>query len=347
MDALRHGTPNPAPVQRMLGQIYENNARMDDAELMFRRAAIADPADDETWRVFQAFAVSRNRSAALERAVRNGLAALKAQPEPSRETLAVLYGMLAELEGARDPGAARATAEAGLTASPARFDLWRRYIALTPSDRRWDALRNEFKRLGGGKDAKLPGVLAALVQVDTSDGAALAAIASNLADALDTRTATTPPNRLADEYGWIADLLQDAAKKLQGAAQGKLFAELAGVELRIGRIEDADALLLQAQALLPAEEQTAAWLHRSEVCAARRQFSEALSAAMKAVQLTPNDLKTRWNLARRFAAAGRAEDAQKEYTSLLSQVPKDHPAHAILQQEYAALGAAPASGGIQ
>ena len=333
-DALRYGlTPYPM-TYRVLSQACAQQGDIPGAEQALRIAAEIQPSDAETWKKFRVFASTYQRVEGYAKTIERHLPALKAQPTKAAELIATLSLDLAtcyQQQGGKEI-VAREVLEEALQTSPQRLDLWGAYARMLPQEGRWETLLLKWKKAPKGT----PGLLTKLADLDLSG---LLDASKVLANAAQQRTLRATPQEVAQELGWLAELLWQHLQQEDMTPDQEAHAalHLGAVYLASGQWRMADLLLGQALTHLPRSERALALCYRSDALAALGQQKAAFALTQEALSLAQDNVLVRWNYARRLREAGRKEEARFEYVSLLKLVRPQTDLHRKLQMEYQTL----------
>ncbi|HPO14438.1 MAG TPA: O-antigen ligase family protein [Candidatus Hydrogenedentes bacterium] len=332
--ALRYGTPNRASVQRILGQLYVKLKRPDDAERYFMQATESDPADKETWRLFQLFTKQQKRLKGYMDSLSRTYGLLKGNDPLDADTFTFIAGRLAENYAAAQNS--RSLAEQlindALGRLPYQFELWGVYDSLQPPQERLANLQNAWKKQTG---ADIPPLMPAIAEMDPANSDSMQKKLRILSETVEKRLKEVPQEQCTRELGWLVDLVitQVESASLPPEVQAALLAHCANICYTMGRWEITDRVLTRSLPLLPAAEQAQGQAIRSEALAHLKRLDEALLAAQEAVRLAPNSASMRWNLARRLVAAGRYAEAKFEYVSILQNTAPASTAYAKIKKE--------------
>lgn len=332
--ALRHGTPNRASVQRILGQLYVKLKRPEDAEHYFMQAVESDPADKETWRLFQLFAKQQKRPKGYLDSLSRTYGLLKGKDPLDADSFTFVASRLAEQYAAAQNSRtlAEQLIDDALVRLPYRFELWGVYALLQPPQNRFQNLQSAWKQQSG---AEVPPLMPAIAELDPADSDSVQKNLRILGETVEKRVKEVPQEQCARELGWLLDLViaQLESASLPPEVQAALLSHCANICYTMGRWEVADRVLVHSLPLLPPAEQAHAQAIRSETLVHLKRLDEALLAAQEAVRLAPNNASMRWNLARRLVAAGRYAEAKFEYVSILQNTAPASAAHVTLKQE--------------
>lgn len=99
-----------------------------------------------------------------------------------------------------------------------------------------------------------------------------------------------------------------------------LLRQLAAIQKAQGDVSNAAVAVTRAVELLPNDAD--AWLELGLIQVQWRRFPEAVAALRRSVELSPRDVGSREALAQSLAAAGRRDEALREYQRVLDQRPQ-------------------------
>ncbi len=341
--ALRYGTPNRAPVQRMLAQCMEQAGRIIEAETYLKRAVESDPFNEETIRFFRIFARKHGRPDACIDALSKALGAVRRVPQATPDQAADVAFHIAAmyLDMTDRPELAQAVVQEVIERAPHRLDLWGVEVRGLPREDRLAAVKAAYERrrsLWGQAGIEPDAVLQALAALNPADADALLHTARLLAESSERRKTQRDTDAVARELSWIADILvhQVAQAPPPQETRGPLLVALGRAYLAAARWDAAERLLRDAVPLLSGAERGVAVALHSEALAALQRRAQALEAAEEAARLLPANAAVRLNLARRLRDAGRAAEARFEYRALLEQH-RGVPLGALVQVELDAL----------
>lgn len=341
--ALRHGTPNRAPVQRMLAQCMEQTGRIVEAETYLKRALESDPLNDETIRIFRTFAHKHARPDACIDALSRALGAVRRMPQATPDQAADIAFHLAEmyLGMTGRPELAQAVVQELIERAPNRLDLWGVEVRGLPREDRLSAVKAAYERrrsLWGQAGVDPDAILQAVAALDPGDANAMLRTARLLAESSEMRKTQRDADTVARELSWIADILvhQLAQALPSQEARGPVLAALGRAYLAAARWDAAERLLHDAVPLLSGAERGAALAQHSEALAALQRRAQALQTAEEAVRLLPASAAVRLNYARRLRDAGRITEARFEYRALLEQQ-RGVPLASVIRTELDAL----------
>ncbi len=332
--ALHHGTPNRAAVQRILAQLYVKLNRPEDAEHYFKLSVESEPADQETWRLFTLFAQQQNRVTACIDALNRAYGRLKKAHPLDKDTFILVTTHLIELYAGtpNDHALAEQLIQDALARVPDRLELWSLYARLQPPQDRFAALQSAWKNKTG---KETPELMTAVAGMNPADPDSFKNVLILLGLTAEKRAKDASPAQSAQELGWLLDLMlkQLETSPMPPESKAMLAAHSANTCYVMERWEDANRLLTLAIPRLAPAEQSQAQAIRAEALTRLKRPEEALKAAREAVRLAPNNATFRWSLARHLVAAGKFSEAKFEYISLLQNTAKTSPAYATLQKE--------------
>lgn len=344
--ALRHGVKGEAHLYRMLAKVRIARGKPLLAEAALARAALADPADAETWPLFIDFANKHRRYDRIRNTLYAQIRALEADGPAASDTLAASRLWLANVleNGYRDWDGVDAAYLKAVEHGAKRPEIWANFARYAQERGRVQLLKQAVAQstaqlqLAGEKP--LPH-LAALNTVLQLGARALDDASAVLVEQARAH-ASTGGLTAAQAYGWVARLMLEALPMVPGGA-GQPCEAYMNLGIAMAAMQDlpmAERLYGSAAECLPDKGLAFLAVHWADLRVRRGDLPGALARLEQGRAHDPENLDVRWALARTLHLAGRGAEALAEYDALLSLEDVDPNARAVLERERDAVRAA-------
>jgi len=231
--------------------------------------------------------------------------------------------------------------KSAIAADPSLAGLWGAWLGLAPEAERVEALSRMLEAIPASQRGMVSPVAFALESaLGATSPDTLVAAGQTLARALATAPGAEDVS-VASIHAPLVTMLEHAMREsgLPDAALGRTIQALGAARFETGDLQDADALLRAAEAVLPASELAPSCYYHSRTLAALGQYEAALAVAKAAQDEDGDVVEYQWQLARCLAAGGHADAARFAFDSLLGSLALDHPYRALVERDRQALSA--------
>jgi tetratricopeptide (TPR) repeat protein len=337
--ALRHGVKGEGWLFRLLAKVRLARGKPLQAEAALVRAALADPADMETWPLFIDFANQNKRYDRIRNTLYAQIRALEEASPQNLDALATSELWLANVleNGYQDYDGVDAAYLKAVAYGPMRAEIWTNFARYAQAKGRVAALRQAIaqssaqRQLAGEKPLPHVGALATVLQFGPR---ALDAASSVLLEQV--RGHRNSGSMTATEaYGWAARMMMESLPATPGGPEmpceaymnlGIAYAGMQDPALAVRLFEAADTCLPPAQRAFLA-------VHWADQLVRQGDPLAALGRLEAGRGLDPENLDVRWAIARTLVKLDRKAEATAEYDALLATPGLDAKAKEVLQRE--------------
>jgi tetratricopeptide (TPR) repeat protein len=344
--ALRHGVKGESAQYRMLAKVRLARGKPLQAEAALVRAALADPADEETWPLFIDYANSNRRYDRIRNTLYAQIRALQEATPPNANALASSHLWLANVleNGYRDWAGVDAAYLAAVEYGPKRPEIWANFARYAQERARIGLLKQAVAqstaRMQLAGDKPLPHVTA-LATVLQFGPRALADASAVLVEQARSHPASGGLSA-AQAYGWVARMMLESLQATPGDGEGPCEAYM-NLGIAMAAMQDpqmAERLYQAANTCLPPDGLAFLSIHWADLRVRLGDLDGALAHLHTGRGHNPDNLDVRWALARTLHRAQRNAEALQEYEGLLGEEGLDAKARAVLERERDAIRAA-------
>lgn len=326
-EALKDGTPDQARTLRLLAQVCLGLGLTDVAGEHLARSCALDPEDAATWRLFQSLEERHGGQRAYYDALSTAYAELdrRAKYAESTFTLVARRWVVLLADHMQDRETALLVASSALHNAPQDLGLWGVFARLHPPDETASAVKRVLDGLDEAALGPVPPLIGFAADITSQPEEELMAQAAQMANDAQIAGVSETPDLVDAKYSWFARGLIHVAGTvpLSGNVVATLRLHAAGIYVAAGRWAESLEALNDISDGLEVPEQASAMLYRSCADDGLGNPEQAYEYARRAVDLAPDSLIARWNLAQRLASLGRYQEARFEYLSLLPKLRRD------------------------
>jgi tetratricopeptide (TPR) repeat protein len=348
--AIEYGAKRPGEIYRQLAQVHIALGEKDQAETALIRATQADPADEQTWPSFYAFAKDAKRYDGFRKTLLWRITRLAEKTPPDTQNLSTAYLWLAGIEeesgGSLD--AAESAYRNAIHHTPRRPDVWGAYGRFADRAGRMDSFKQYLvetnsQTLQAGKEP-LPQINA-LAKVYKGEPNALIEASAVLVAVVqgDVPVPGLQPKDL--DLDWVIQFMvrDTVGSGLSDEDKGVTLFHLGLVASATQNDTLANAIFPGAMPLLTLDQQKVCAQHWADTLIRLGSPTEAVGLLRDILAKAPGSPDVTLALARACYRAANTEEAAKIYGEYLAMPSIGEDDRARARRELEALQKAPAS----